>query len=129
MQGEKGLFLQKVVFKLRFFDDYTGHLCLHEGKLYKRQKRKGGALFAKKSFSPCICPAGRDRIFEGVPIYGGGGRRYFFSDKYANLALLFFLTNLTLYDLTIILYDSTVINVTLYVYIIFFIKYVVPLPR
>ena len=69
-----------------------------------------------------------DRIFEGVPIYGGGGRRYFFSDKYANLALLFFLTNLTLYDLTIILYDSTVINVTLYVYIIFFIKYVVPLP-
>jgi len=31
-----------------------------------------------------ICPAGRDRTFEGVPMYGGGGRIYCFFFIYAN---------------------------------------------
>lgn len=30
--------------------------------------------------------AGRERTFEGVPIYGGGGRRYNKSSKYAKMA-------------------------------------------
>ena len=33
----------------------------------------------------CVCPAGRERTFEGVPIYGGGGRRYNFYSEYAKM--------------------------------------------
>ena len=38
-----------------------------------------------------ICPAGRDCTFEGVPLYGGGGRRYYKLCKYANNSAHFFL--------------------------------------
>lgn len=36
-----------------------------------------------------ICPAGRDCTFEGVPMYGGGGRRYCFFLTYASPRALF----------------------------------------
>ena len=32
--------------------------------------------YNKNPAHSCVCPARRDRTFEGVPIYGGGGRSY-----------------------------------------------------
>jgi len=38
--------------------------------------RTGKPLGLSKNTRRCVCPAGRERTFEGVPMYGGGGRRY-----------------------------------------------------
>jgi len=40
----------------------------------------------QKNVRRFVCPAGRERTFEGVPIYGGGGRIYNFLSKYAKMA-------------------------------------------
>ena len=52
--------------------------------------QQGKPLGLAKNARGGICPAGRDCTFEGVPMYGGGGRRYYIFLIYANKIKDFF---------------------------------------
>ena len=66
----KGFFCKKVVFSLRFFWWLYRALMLAWRELYKRQKREGSALFAKKPFSLAYAPQDATVLSKGTPFMG-----------------------------------------------------------